>query len=32
MAIFDIKMFEQFAILIGYDAHKVVYHSVYEGT
>lgn len=31
MAIFDVKIFEHFAVLIGYDAHKVVYHSIYQG-
>ena len=31
MQLFDVAMFEHFAILIGYDAHKLIYHSVYKG-
>ena len=31
MAIYDVKMYETFAVLIGYDAHKIVYHSIYNG-
>jgi hypothetical protein len=31
MQIYDVAIFETYAILIGYDAHKVVYHSVYHG-
>lgn len=30
MQIFDIDVHEHWAILIGYDAHRVVYHSVYN--
>lgn len=31
MQLYDVEVFEDYAILIGYDAHKVVFHSVYNG-
>ena len=32
MVIHDVHMFENLAILIGFDAHKVIYHSIYSGS
>ena len=31
MAIFDVYMWDNFAVLVGDDAHRVIFHSVYEG-
>jgi hypothetical protein len=31
MQIYDVAIYETYAILIGYDAHRVVYHSVFHG-
>jgi hypothetical protein len=31
MQLFDVEVQEHWAVLIGYDAHRIVYHSVYKG-
>lgn len=31
MAIFDVYMWSNFAVLVGDDAHRVIFHSVYGG-
>jgi len=31
MHLFDVAMFDHYAVLIGYDAHKLIYHSIYKG-
>jgi hypothetical protein len=27
---YDVKMYPEYAILIGNDAHKLIYHSIYS--
>lgn len=29
MQLFDVVMFDHYAVLIGYDAHKLIYHSIF---
>lgn len=31
MVIHDVQMFKDFAILVGFDAHKIIYHSIFSG-
>lgn len=31
MQLNDVIIFPQYAILVGYDAHKLIYHSIYTG-
>ncbi|CAD8070292.1 unnamed protein product [Paramecium sonneborni] len=30
MKFYDVKVYEKYAVLIGYDAHKVIQHSIYS--
>jgi hypothetical protein len=32
MTINDVNVFKYYAVLIGDDGHKIVYHSIYSGT
>ena len=31
MVLYDIQMFDFYAVLVGYDAHKLIFHSLYHG-
>ena len=31
MLLFDVVVFDTYALLIGDDAHKIIYHSIYNG-
>lgn len=31
MTINDVNVFEHYAVLIGDDGHKIIFHSIYEG-
>lgn len=31
MTINDINVYDNYAILIGDDGHKIIYHSIYSG-
>lgn len=31
MSFYDVKVYENYAVLIGYEAHKIISHSIFSG-